>query len=386
MPGIAPRVLVMLGSNAAWSRGILRGFMSSAAERDWQLLHYDPTPDLTWIVEEWRPSVAVIGPELGQSQMDQLAPAALVSVTVDRSAASVASVCLDEEGIAALALEHLRRIGQRHVTTFRFDESPFAFARERAFIEHARAAGAIVVPGWGGSALSPEQRGERPLAIVEWLKRLPRPCGVFTCTDGWGRVVARYAREAKLRIPEDLALVGADNDTLECELISPPLSSVMIPWQEVGRNAATLVRLSLGNQPISKKRIVVSPLSVVARRSTDVLAIDDALVAEAVTWIRNQAHRPLSVTMVARAVGGGRQRLERRFRRSLDRTIQDEIRRAHVDLAKSLLSTTGKSLADIAAQSGFTNASLLNLAFRRETGMPPGAYRRKLQLTRATDG
>lgn len=370
----------MLGTHGAWSRGILRGFMTAAAEQDWQLLHYDPTPDLTWIVSEWRPSIAVIGPELGPIQIAQLSPATLVSVTVDRSAARIASVCLDEEGIAALALEHLRRTGLRQVTTFRFDESPFALAREQAFVEHAHAAGVTVITGWGSSAFSAEERGERPAAMVEWLRALPRPCGIFTCTDGWGRVVTRYAREAKLRIPEDLALVGADNDILECELISPPLSSVSIPWQDVGRNAATLVRLALGNQPIAQKRIVVSPVTVAARRSSDVLAVDDPLVASAVTWIRAHAERRLSVLMVARAVGGGRQRLERRFRRALNRTIQDEIRRAHVDVAKTLLTTTRASLADVAKKSGFTNASLLNAAFRKETGLPPGAFRRRVQL------
>ena len=191
--------------------------------------------------------------------------------------------------------------------------------------------------------------------------------------------MARYAREAGLRVPEDLALVGADNDVLECELISPPLSSVMVPWEEVGRNAATLVRLALGNQPIARRRIAVSPIAVAARRSSQVLAVDDALVASAVAWIREHADQRLTVTMVARAVGGGRQRLERRFRRALDRTIQDEIRRAHVEAAKHWLATTDLGMAEVAKRSGFTSASLLSVAFRREIGMPPGAYRRRVQ-------
>jgi LacI family transcriptional regulator len=215
--------------------------------------------------------------------------------------------------------------------------------------------------------------------MVAWLRALPKPCGIFTCTDSWGRVVARYAREASLRVPEDLALVGADNDVLECELISPPLSSVMIPWEEVGRNAATLVRLALGNQRIARRRVVVSPVTVVARRSSDVLAVDDALVATAVAWIRDHADRRLTVAMVAHAVGGGRQRLERRFRRALDRTIQDEIRRAHVETAKHWLATTRASMPEVAKRSGFSSASLLSVAFRREVGMPPGAYRRRVQ-------
>lgn len=377
-------MLVMLGTHGAWSRGILRGFMAEANAQGWQLLHYDPTPDLTWLVNEWKPTVAVIGPELGPAQLAQLGRATLVSVTVDRSADEIASVCLDEDKIATLAVEHLRSTGLRQVTTFRFDESPFAIARERAFVGHARAVGANAVAGWGCSEFTREERGERPAAIVSWLQALPRPCGLFTMTDGWGRTVTRYAREAGLRIPEDLALIGADNDVLECELISPPLSSVIIPWQEVGRIAAMLVRDALDGHPTVRRR-VVSPITVAARRSSDVLAVDDPLVAGAVAWIRDHAERHLSVTMVARAVGGGRQRLERRFRRVLDRTIQDEIRRAHVDAAKSLLASTHASLAEVAARSGFTNASLLNVAFRRETGMPPGAYRRRVQLDKSSD-
>jgi LacI family transcriptional regulator len=182
-----------------------------------------------------------------------------------------------------------------------------------------------------------------------------------------------------LRVPEDVALVGVDNDVLECELISPPLSSVMIPWQELGRHAAILVQRVLAGQSIEHQRIVVKPTGVMARRSSEILAIEDALVAKAVRWIRDHADQRLTVTMVARAVGGGRQRLERRFRAVLNRTVQGEIRRAHVERAKHLLATSRVGLTDVARQSGFTTAALLNVAFQRELGMPPGAYRRRVQ-------
>ena len=242
------RVLVVLGTDAAWSRGVLRGFMAASRERDWTLLHYDPPNSLSWLVDEWAPTAALVGPELGLDAIGRLSPTALVSVTVDRSADGIASVCPDEDGIAAFALEHLITTGLKHVTIFRFDDSPFAVARESAFLEQARSVNVQVVRGWGGPEYTPSERGERPAAIVAWLRTLPKPCGMFTCTDSWGRVVARYAREAGLRVPEDLALVGADNDVLKCELISPPLSSVMIPWQELGynRDQSTNGRRSLG--------------------------------------------------------------------------------------------------------------------------------------------
>lgn len=381
----APRVLLLLGTDGEWSRGILRGFMAIAQERGWALLHYHPSASLSWLDEGPGPDAAVFGAEFPVEAKARLAAAAVVSVTIDRSADGVASVCPDEEAIGALAADHLLASGLRHVTTFRWDESAFAIAREHAFIEQARAAGAQICPGWGDDRFSPLEREENPTQMIAWLRGLPKPCGIFACTDGWARPVARYAQEAGLRVPEDLALVGAGNDTLECELISPPLSSVIIPWQEIGRNAAALIRLALANRAIAGKRSLVSPVGVAARRSSDALAVQDPLVAEAVRWIRAHAGRRITVPMVARAVGGGRQRLERRFRRSLDRTVQEEIRRAHVELAKHLLTTLRVSLTEIARQSGFTSPSLLNVAFQRELGMSPGSYRRRMQKEANTE-
>jgi LacI family transcriptional regulator len=374
-----PRVLILLDTAAAWSRGVLRGFVSVAHERGWTLLHYDPSSDVRWLMREFSPAAAVVGSDLPEEPLARLAPAALVSVTVDRSARKIPSVCLDEESIAGLALEHLFATGLRHFSTFRFDESPFAIARERAFVERARAAGARVTAGWGSDEARPATRGEDAESLVAWLRGLAKPCGIFTITDAWGRAVSRYARIAGLRVPEDIALVGADNDVLECELMSPALSSVMIPWHELGERAAKLVQLALSGQSIAGERSVISPVQVVARRSSDVLAIDDALVAKAVRWIRANAEQRLTVPMVARAIGGGRQRIERRFRRALDRTVHEEIRRAHVEKAKTLLQATRAPLPEVARRSGFTNAALLNVAFQREIGVPPGTFRRRVR-------
>jgi LacI family transcriptional regulator, galactose operon repressor len=327
------RVLIVLGTEGAWSRGILRGFIAAARERDWALCHCHPADDLESLLREQPPVAAVFGPELRGDAVARLAPATLVSVTVDRSADGIASVCLDEENIAKLALEHLLAAGLRHVTTFRYDESSFAVARERAFIERARAARVQIAGGWGGEDFSPAQRRESATGMTAWLRALPKACGIFTCTDGWARPVARYAREAGLRVPEDLALIGADNDELECELLSPPLSSVVIPWEDVGRSAAKLVRAALANEPIAGRRAVVSPIAVAARRSSDVLSIRDSFVASAVVWIRDHAHGQLTVAMVARAVGLSRQALDRRFRQALGRTIQEEVQLASADAA-----------------------------------------------------
>jgi LacI family transcriptional regulator len=375
----APRVLVVLQPGGAWSRGILRGFMSAAHERGWILLHYHPGTDLDWLMREFTPVAALIGPELAQESIARLAPASIVSVTLDRSEQGIASVCPDDEAIAALALNHLLATGLRQVSTFRFDESRFAIARERAFVERARASGIRVAAGWGSDEATPSRRDEDPAAVAAWLCDLPKPCGVFTISDGWGRTVARYAQITGLRVPEEVALIGADNDVLECELVAPPLSSVMVPWRELGRSAARLVEFGLSGQPIAGKLVVLPPVTVMARRSSATLAIDDPLVAKAVGWIRQNSDRGLTVPMVVRAMGGGRQRLERRFRLILQRTVREEIQRTRVDMAKSLLESSRASLLEVAKCTGFTTAALLSKAFHRELGMPPGLYRRRVK-------
>jgi LacI family transcriptional regulator len=387
-----PRVLVVLDTFASWSRGILRGFVTTAHERGWTLLHYTPQVDLSWVAEEWAPDAALIGPGVDGDALALLRGAPIVSVTVDRTAAKIASVCLDERRIGDLALQHLFATGLRHVSSCRYNSAPFAVDRERGFVEAARAAGLNVAVGWGSDEAVALNWAEdpavprlmpleslRPTAMREWLLSLPKPCGVFTCTDGWARAAVRCARVAGLRVPEDIAFIGADNDALECELMAPPLSSVMIPWQEVGRSAASLVQLALSRKLSPTRRLTISPLAVQVRRSTDILAVEDELVARAVRWIRTNLGKRLTVSMVATAVGTARQRLERRFRRVLGRTIKEEIQRRRVEIARGVLQNTSADLPEVARLSGFTTAALLNAAFRRELGMPPGVYRRRLR-------
>jgi LacI family transcriptional regulator len=356
---------------------VLRGFAQVAHEQGWTILHYHPDLNLHWLSAGFRPDAAVLGPEYSGLPW----PAALrrcvsVAVNIDRTAEGIASVCLDEGRIAELAFEHLFERGFRNLTTFRFEDTAFAKLREARFHAAAQAAGARLQPAWWAHAPMPHL--EDGASMMQWLARIERPCGIFACSDTWARVVARYAQAAQLRVPEELALIGADNDVLECEIMVPPLSSIAVPWCSVGERVARLVQAGLSGTPVAGTADIVQPSGVVARRSSDSLAIEDPLVSRAVAWIHEQAEQPVTVPMVARAVGATRQQLERRFRRALGRTVMQEVRRAHVEIARDLLSSTSLPLSEIAKKSGFTNATLLSVTFRREVGEPPGAYRRRV--------
>jgi LacI family transcriptional regulator len=379
----APRILLALDSTAAWSRGILRGFTRVAHEQGWEVLHYHPAANLDRLATELPPAAAVLGPTFSGPWPDRLRQCVSVAINADRSADGVASVCVDEDRITELAASHLLARGFRNFTTVRFDA--WGVGRERSFREAVARAGARLEPGWSSDTSGPPCVDDQPSAIMAWLSRLRKPCGIFAGCDAWTRVVARYACAANLRVPEDLALVGVDNDIFECELTTPPLSSVAIPWLSFGEAAAQLVRNGLRGKPIAGMRLLIPAVEVVVRRSSDTFAIEDPLVAAAVAWIHDNVEERLTVPTIAHAISATRQRLERHFRRHLGRTVQAEVRRTRVEIARRLLSTTELPLTEIAKRSGFTNAALLSVAFRRELGVPPGAYRRRARSMSAAD-
>ena len=373
----APHVLIALPTSAAWARWIYRGFAGVAAKQGWVVLSYPPEIDLDWVAATWPLHAAVLGPSSAGPWPTALRSCISVAVNADRSAEGIASVCLDETRVAEQAVAHLLSRGLRTFTTFRLDPAGGGEELERRFRRAAAEAGGRLEPAWAGSATESRAARENPAEIVAWLTRLATPCGIFASCDSWARVIARYAPAAGLRIPEDVAVIGVDNDLTECELGEPSLSSVAVPWACVGEESAGLVQRALRGEPIAGERVRVTTADVVVRQSSDTFAVGDTLVRQAMRWIREHAGGRLSVPMVAAAVGAPRQKLDRRFRRVLGSTVLEQIRRARIEIARDLLSRTELPLADVAPRSGFTNVSLLSVAFQRELGLPPGAYRRR---------
>jgi LacI family transcriptional regulator len=222
------------------------------------------------------------------------------------------------------------------------------------------------------------QRG-RLLVLDErlrrWLQALAKPVGIFAGHDVWALQVVEACRFAGLRVPEDIAVVGVDNDDLLCELARPSLSSVIVPAERVGYEAAALLdRLLAGQQP-PRQPVFIPPPGVVSRQSSDVLAIEDPVVAQAVRFLRDSAHLPLRVADVLRAVPVSRRALERRFQAVFERGLAAEIRRLRIDKARQLLAESDLPMNRIAERSGFSSQYQLSRAFRREVGTTPTAYR-----------
>lgn len=285
-------------------------------------------------------------------------------------------VVTDSGAVTRLALTHLQERGLRHFGYC--GDARFRWSRQRgdSFSAQVRAAG-----GRLARFVEPPRRNGRAgveaefVALITWLRGLPKPAGVLACYDVRGQQVIEACQEAGLAVPEDVAVIGVHNDDLVCDLCDPPLSSVMPDARRAGYEAAELLERMMQGEKVPVATRLIEPVGVAARQSTDVVAVSDARVAAAVRFIRERAGDGIDVSDVLRAVPMSRTLLERRFKQLLGHTPHEHIQRVRLEQVKTLLATTELAVAAIAERTGFEHAEYLSVAFRRATGMTPREYR-----------
>lgn len=183
-----------------------------------------------------------------------------------------------------------------------------------------------------------------------------------------------------LRVPDDVAILGVDDDELECQLAFPSLSSVAIPAERIGFEAASMLDRMLSGERVPADVLFLPPIRVVTRQSTSMFAVDEPVVTAALHYIRNHLEQPLRVGRIAAALVVRRRVLEQKFRALLRRSVLDEIHRARVDRVKDLLSGSDLPMSEVAVQAGFSSPQRMATVFRKIAGLTPGDYRRRSEV------
>ena len=214
--------------------------------------------------------------------------------------------------------------------------------------------------------------------LASWLAGLPRPLGLMACNDVRACHVLEACRTIGARAPEDIAVIGVDNDESICNFTDPPLTSVDQGSQAIGYQAALLLDQLMSGRKVALGKHTVEPAGVVTRQSTEILAIADADVAAALRFVREHASEQIGLVDVLQATGTASSTLRRRFSEVLGRTITDEIRRVRIEQAKRLLLSTDEPLKHIARQTGFSSAQHMATVLRKHTGMTPSDIRRRV--------
>lgn len=282
------------------------------------------------------------------------------------------SIITNSDKIGAMAADYLISLGFRHFAWCGFADLPWSTARSVSYSRYLRQRGFESVhhydPAEPGS-------GEEHDKIARWLRRLPKPVCVFACNDDRALYVLEACKLSNLSVPEQVAVLGVDDDRLVCNLSWPPLSSVRLDFENAGFAAARhLDELMQGG---ARSIISVEPVEIVERQSTDVLAVEDPRLLAALIFIRNNFEKPVQADDVVKAAGLSRRELEYRFKSTLKRTIKQEIDRQRINFIKKQLLNSDQRVGQIAHSLHFTDPEHFSRYFKNLVGMTPGQFRKR---------
>lgn len=377
------RVALLVDTSTAWGRRIIQGVLSyEKLHEPWDIwLEPRGQGETPRLPQGWN-GEGIIARVSTRAVADKLRTrvAAVVNVSGIRlPEVDFPRVCTDNDKFAQLAVGHFVDCGLKNIAYLGVPGRAYSIERQEAAARASRQAGCNFNVYRAARGLKLSNPWERDRACVgRWLKELPKPVGVLAWGVRRGSDVIEAATHNGLRVPDEVAVLG-DDDELLCEAVQPSLSGVIVPSEQIGFGAAGLLhRLMQGKRP-PQQELALEPTGIVSRASTDVLAIDDDEVADAIRFIRSRANKPLKVQEVADELAISRRSLERRFSNTLNRTIGEEIARVHLERAKLLLATTDMPIPDVADASGYGSPEYLATVVKQQTGMTPRRYRKRFQ-------
>jgi LacI family transcriptional regulator len=341
MPKSITRIGLVMTHSLGFYRDILRGVKRYAIERpDWVFTPIEPEARAIELAQPLRCDgylAHVFTRPLAQALLALRKP--VISVAGVLPDLPLPRVAVDHLEVGRQAARHLLERGVRQFGFVGYPRHDFSIKREAGFREVVEAAGLALSVFHERTRRMHDPTGlwmwNQPL--MDWLDSLTKPTGVLASNDVQGAQVSECCRQLKLLVPDQVAIVGVDDDDVLCDLSRPSLSSVALPGDRIGYEAARILDQWLNGSSPKNKLLVLPPAGVVVRQSSDLLAVPDPDVRAAVRFIHRQAHQQIRVEDVLKHVPIARRALERRFRRSLQRSISEEIRRVHLDRSKQLL-------------------------------------------------
>ena len=295
-----------------------------------------------------------------------------------RNSFGIPRVMVDHFQAGRMAANHLLDRGLRQLAFFGWSGVWYSELRRRGFFERALEAGVRSECFLRTAAEDSRLKWpERIAGPAKWLVSLPRPCGVFAVHDYRAQFLIEVCAEAGLRIPEDIALVGMDNDETICEHSLPTLTSISRNSERVGWEAMALLNRMLKGRP-QNDDIFIEPDAVIARQSTDRQYCADPLVQSVLDFVRGNLKASVNIAVIAERFGVSKRTLEMRFKRSSGATPHHFITNLRVQFAQALLQMPQKrTIEQIARECGFGTPATVHAAFQRYVGKSPAVFRRE---------
>jgi LacI family transcriptional regulator len=283
----------------------------------------------------------------------------------------------NDQAASEMAANHLIERGFRSFAYAGLSGNSWSVLRRDEFVRVLKEAGfgcevfEFDAPGPGG--LTETQASAR---MQKWIRSLNKPTGLMACYDVMGLRVLEACRALSIAVPQEVAVVGVDNDQLLCELASPPLSSVSHSLEQIGYRASEMLTAMMSGESIASKREMIPPSRIVVRQSSDLIAVDDPVVAQALSLMQKNAADGINVEQILQLLPVSQASLSRRFRKALGRSPKAEILRLRLERVKQLLAETDLKLSAISTMAGFTHPEHMAAIFKQKTGQCPSEYRR----------
>jgi LacI family transcriptional regulator len=295
--------------------------------------------------------------------------------------AGLPRVMVNNPAVGRLAAAHLLACGFKRFGFYGLRNVKYSESRGGAFVQalEEQLGSGCCVAHLSPNSFTPSRPWQDEMERLEqWVARLQTPVGLFAANDQRARMLLDACQRLGLRVPDDAGVIGVDNDLVVCEFSDPPLSSIACDWYRIGTESAALLDRLMSGQGPPIEDLLIGPIGVVRRRSTDVLVVDDAGVGRALHYVREHLSEPFGVEAILREAGMSRRSLEQAFKRSVGCTPYSFVCRARVERAKELLVAPRRmKLTAIALACGFADLRRLRLVFCRYAGMTPAEYRRR---------
>ena len=374
------RIAVLVDTSTGWGRRVIRGVANYALKQPGWQITIEPrgTAEQVSLPEGWQGD-GVIARISRKGLYDELMAFGkpVVNVSgIELKGVGVPRVTNDYQASAELAVGHFASRGFRHLAYCGHDKLSYVARHCEAFesVAAERGFSCEVFRSGSKSAKSSWQEGRDDL--VTWLNGLPKPVGIFTWGSERGRSLLNACLEAGIAVPEQVAVLGGDEDELLCDVCTPPLSAIVTPAEQAGYEAARILHVMIEGKPAPDDNVLLAADEVHTRQSTDILAIEDEDVSRVVSYIReNIQDSSLQVADLANLVSISRRALERRFNQALGYGPAHEIQTTRNQLVKKMLRETDMSITDLASRAGYASHEYMIRAFRKETGKTPLKYR-----------
>ena len=378
------RVALTIENSRAFGRELIRGIVRySRLHGPWMFYR----PDMFYVAQEgepsrleplrqWEPQGIISRDPKNLEELEKWGIPLFVAIAMEPPSAKRNNVVTNDHAVGKMAAEHLLERGFRNFAFCGFDKIYWSYQRGDGFITR------IAEAGFKTSLYKqPKSRKnrlwfrEKPI-LTEWLRRLPKPIGIMACNDDRGQHITEACTNAKIEVPYEVAVIGVDNDDQVCDISYPSLSSVALDVEKAGFRMSELLDKMMSGKKMPPQTVIVQPKRVVMRQSTNIVAVEDKLVSQALNFIHQNAQRLIQVDDVVKDLNVSRSNLHEKFMKTLGRTVYDEVKRVRIDLICQMLIETDLSISDIALSLGYDNTNHIARYFRLKMGMSPLEYRK----------